>query len=759
MPLNYEILKSVGTTDERLRELFTADSSMIKEGISDDARKRIEADIKKRAEIEDMIYTRVQEATLQTLKTSHFFSAVDLAWDSSTITQRTIPLVLYAQRRIDMQLCAKQLGDMKCADSYVKYDASHKPVGIDLPKFTEVNINILRSIISRRVAAQSARYTNLYPFFKYDCRGTSEEEKLKADLLSQRMDIMADQFGYRDLQVQWIRDMLLYPYSVVFPACRWQRDVEWYSDAEDIAAEFQASDQQVRPKARVTREGVPLTSPHPSRVFYDLAHPIQSINSDSGCEWFGFWDIARFSTVFDNPEFFNRNNITYSPDVVQWFGNYSSYFSQYYTTVTPPPMSEDMAMANDRLAQIGKYTMTLKDTSVFMAHLYLKISPAQWGIGSYPFPVWIHLVVANNKHVVAAEIMPDCPGFVFTFNTSSQRLVNMSMAHELLPFQDQLSNLYSQLLECAKRDLFGIAMINLDAFPTENPESKKALEQFRAAMKGDNFFASTTILEVSLIKFRELGIDLDKVFKIIRSEPNTELNMIINAIRQTIELSERVMALSPQEQGQQSPRETSATEVQIIAGTTENIYQFISDAIDSGRSAIKRYDYNALISCGTEEIYLPVISRYRKETAIKAGFKITSEEQIPVQGSVGNASHFAVEGTKKNLIAAYIFNSRDGAERSSNIQAAQALTQMLGILMQPAVMAMLTKDGLADIINSIIRQSGAGIDVTIEPPPGQGGTPVMDTQAAQPGPAQAQPQPQPQGGISPAVISQTLPTQ
>jgi hypothetical protein len=224
---------------------------------------------------------------------------------------------------------------------------------------------------------------------------------------------------------------------------------------------------------------------------------------------------------------------------------------------------------------------------------------------------------------------------------------------------------------------------------------------------------------------RELGVDLDNVFKVVRQTPNTQLNSIINAIGQTIMMAERVMALSPQEQGQQSPRETSATEVQIIAGTTENIYQFISDAIDEGRAAIKRYLYNALISLGTEDIYLPVVNRYRRDVATKAGFTITDEESAQMMPG-NNPMQFSVIGTKKNLVAEYIFNSRDGAERASNIQGAQTLTQMLGVLMQPAVLSMLTKEKLADIINTIIRQSGAGVDVTVEPPPGQGASPVME---------------------------------
>lgn len=719
MPLNYEVLKKCGTTDERLRQIFTASPNQIKDDCDCETKERNQKDCKVRRELEDIIASRIDESILRCLKSSHMIAAVDLAWDSSIINKKTIPLVMYAQGRIDQQKCASALKDLKCADAYVKKQPNGE-VTIDMPKFTTVNVNMMRSVISRRVAAQSARYTNLYPFFRYDPRGTAEAEKLRGDLMSQRSDIMADQFGYREQQVQWMRDMLLYPYSMVFPACKWQREVEWF-DENDVTDEALRTD-QARIKARVKREGVPLIAPHPSRVFFDYAHPIQSINTDTGCEWFGFWDVVRYGTVLDNPDYFNRSEVSYGQKGSEWFSSFSQYFSQYYTVINPPTPQDELSAANDRKEGFERYTAAMRDSSVYLIHLYMKIVPNQWGMGDYPWPIWVHLTVANSRTVIHAEIMPDCPGFVFAYNTSAQRAINLSMAHELLPFQDQLTNLFTQLLECTKRDLFNVAVLNLDVFPAENPESKKALEDFRAAMRSENFYAATSILEVSLSKMRDLGVDMNNVFSIIRQPPNTQITAIINAISQTLMMAERVMALSPQEQAQLSPRETSATEVQVIAGTTENIYQFISDAIDNGRAAIKRYLYNALISFGTDEVHLPVINRYKLETIMDAGFDLANRT-----ASSDPNTGISVVGSKKNLVSEYIFTTRDGAERASNIQSAQTLVQMLGVLLQPQAGEMLTKGQFSDLLNVILRQSGAGVDVVIEPAPGQENMPLFQS--------------------------------
>ena len=156
-----------------------------------------------------------------------------------------------------------------------------------------------------------------------------------------------------------------------------------------------------------------------------------------------------------------------------------------------------------------------------------------------------------------------------------------------------------------------MAVINSDIFP-DTDEGAKVLEDFRNTMAGKNFYASTHVLEASFQKLRDLGIDprSDNVFKVVRSSPSTALTTIFQSIQNLLATAERLMALSPQEQGQPAPRETSATEVTIINNTTESVYNFISESIDEGRAAMKRICYECLIAKGASEVYLPVVNRY-----------------------------------------------------------------------------------------------------------------------------------------------------
>lgn len=711
MAVDFDILNEAGTTNERLREFFTTRSSEL-EGASGAEKKRIELDLKRQKKISEQIGSRLNEHIMFSLKNHHLYSAVDLAWDSTPINKSTIPLIMYAQKRINVADCADQLNTLGCSHGYTKRDSSGKITDIDLPKFFETNINLVRSLITRRLAAQSNKYVNLWPFFKYESRTTGQTGKLRADVLSQRMDVMADQYNYRHFQTQAMRDMFLYGHCVAFPRAAWERDVQW--EREPAAREFKPSSRAKIPKrSRVVKEGVCWVNPHPSRIFWDNAYPLSSINSDTGCEYIGFWDVIRFGDISHNPTYFNRDKVGFSSASLNYFSQFAAYFNQHYTVINPPmPRGGDLAAHNDLKNNLGLYGGEEEDTSVMVAEYFWKITPKEWGIGDYPFPVWVHLKVAGDDTVVFAEIMPSSPAAVFSYNESDSRLANISVAHELMSFQDQLTNLFSQLLETAKADLFSVAVLNTDVFP-DSDEGKQVLADFRATMEGKNFYATTHVLEASFRRLQEMGINItpDNVFNIVRSKPNTGLSAIFGSIAQLISMSERLMALSPQEQGQPAPREISATEVNVISGTTESVYSFISDAVDEGRAAMKRICYESLIAMGADTVLLPVIGRYPRDVVQAAGFTIVDEDQEEKM----NVNKHTIMGSKYKLVHDYIFNSRDGSERTSNVQAANTLVSLFqGIVAQPSVAQAVGKRQLFELVNEIFRLSSTGVNLKLE---------------------------------------------
>jgi hypothetical protein len=725
--IDFAVLNEYGTTNERLREVLAAEpmderrkaalASKLSPSDFDAKLQAIDKDVGNRKRFEDQLKDILQEQIVWGLRNHHRYSAVDLSWDSSPINKRVLPLMLYAQGRIDTTAAEKSLRALPDGATYLKKNEAGQTV-VDLPKFTEVNVNLCRSVLTRRVAAQAVKYDKLWPFFKYEPRSQTQVGKLRADLVGQRMDIMADQYGYRRQMTQAIRKMLLYAECVVFPRASWERDVQIETDPT-IAPEFTQGTNKLPKRTRVVREGLSWVSPHPSRLIFDNKYPLASLNTDTGCEYVGFWDVARWGDIHNNPVYFNRKSVQFSADTASWFTNYANYFAQYYDKVTPPQLPSDTQPGlNDRVNNVGVYTGSMESHSVFFTHLWKKIIPQEWGVGRYPHPVWVHLKVAGNGTVVYADICPSSPCAVFSYNTNDDRLANISMMEELMPYQDQITNLFSQFLAIAKADLFSVAVLNTDIFP-DTDEGRKVRDEFRRCMTGQNFYEQTQILEVGFEKLKQLGIDPTKVFTVVRSHPNTALSSVLEAITSTINMAERNQVMSQHEQGQVAPHEISATESNQLAGSTETIYSFISTAIDEGRAAMKRICYESLMSRGSDDVVLTAASRYPDSVIQEAGFQVVDTDNDEPLG------YFTIMGAKQGLRHDFIFTSRDGGDRVSNQQGATALIQMfqsIGSLdqnVQHSIFDAMGKQKVFEIMNSVFRMADAGVDLKLEVRPGE----------------------------------------
>ncbi len=737
MPLDFKILEQFGTTDERLREILTAQPAP--KDASDDVKARKKQDCEVRRRFEERFTARTQEAIEESLRSYHLTAASDLAWDATPITKATVPLMLYAQNRISNEACAKLLEDAGC-DRYVKRDASGKILDVERPRFVAVEVNLVRSIVTRRVAAQMSRFLNLWPLFKYEPRSTRQEAKLRGDAVSQRVDIQASQYGYRPLHEQICRDLLLYSRALIFPRCKWERDVEFYR--KDVSEAFSVEG-KTNIGTRVVREGVTFKLVHPNRAFCDGAYHFSSINSDTGCTWFGYWDVARYNTIKDEPLFFNRDAVGYNNTNSQFLGSNRAYFAQYFSTsLSPGRLVNGPETQNDAKANVALYAGLREDAPCFLTHINEKLVPAEHGVGTYPYPVWVHFTVAGDTGtVIHAEIMPDTPGVYFGFNESHHRIQNMSMAADLFGHQDTMNNLTNLLLQEVQRDLFAVFALNTDIWD-HTEQAKAAKEEFIRALSSGQYDKPLMVCG-SFQKIRALlgdnAVTADNILKVIRTTPNTAIENIFKSMGQVMQLAERMLALSPQEQGQMSPRETSATDVLNVATTTENVYSFISDAIDEGRAAWKRYLHNALISCATENIDVPVIGRYAPDVARRAGFELTADEAGSIDAPPGRRFFGSVTGSKWHLVEEYVFNTRDGAERSSNIQAANSLTQLLQVILSTPAAGTIKKAKFAEILNEIARLGGSGVDLNLDFGQAEGEEPIAPPAPPQGVPAGAPP--------------------
>lgn len=674
--VSLDLLERFGCTQARLREIFTATKGK---------------DLETREKFQDLIQSRILEGIRFSAKHAKLYMSVDIAWDSNPLNKATIPLLQYAQGKVSIEQCHESLEKIGSADDFCEYDDEGELKKINTLRLYEVSVNLIRSYVTRRVAAQVHRFSNLYPYFKYEPRSTSLTDKVRADVLSQRVEMMTDQFGYRHLWEQVIRQMFMYGQSIAFPETSWTEEIQWREEEDDISGEKTIS-------SYAEKAGVKLKTPHPTRVIWDQSKPLHDLNINQGPEWIGYWDIIRYSDLKQNSGTWNSDEISYTNSINHMYSAYSEFFNFYFgDSLTFPKIDDHFAYQNDRTANIGVYSSEDEDKGVFITQMYMKVNPKRDGLGDYPHEVWLKLTVASDETILHAEYLPSLPAIYGGINQNDDRVANISVAHEIMPFQDQLSNIMTKMLHDMKVSMMKIFCIDQDALDDD------VKEYIKDALSEDTFYAKPKALFYSGQKAADLGINNQDFIKVVdaQKELSAGINQSIQAILQLLNLVERMLILSPQELGQAAPREISATEVAEIANTTNSIYSFISEGIDDMRSAAKKLFYEHLVSCSSDKFVVPIKQRYTEKIIRDAGFEPETE------GEEG-ASQKNVIGKPDQLIHEYLFSSRDGAERSRDTQSAQVLGQMIqGVIQVEGMAQALGKERLFNLFNEVFRMSGA----------------------------------------------------
>ncbi|MCW5549983.1 MAG: hypothetical protein KIT44_13550 [Opitutaceae bacterium] len=745
--ISRKILNATKCTSNRLREIFTERDPSTPNG-------------KIRKKFEERLMARISSGVTNCAKNSKLWQAVDIAWDGTPIQDETIPLLLWAQGKIGKDKLAQDLSKLECASEFVKKEkdkAGNETLKLDLPRLYEVSINLVRMMVTRRLAAQTARFSNLWPYFRYEPRGTDMVSKLRGDALSERIDVMANQYNYRHFFPQTFRHQFMYSRSLVFARCAWDRKITFKVKDTNLP------DDRLEFDSFIEREGLDLVAPHVSRCYWDMAAPLPNINTDTGPTYIGYWDIVPYRTLTENSgSYWNLKHVTYGEAIGELLTKYSAFFQHYFDSAVLkwPEAKPDPSAENNRTNNIGRYAGSeCGDMGVLLTQHYEKINPVHEGISDkLNCDVWVRLTVAGDNTVIGGEFLTTTPAAYGGLNENDDRIANMSMAMEVMPFQDQLTNLFSQMLMNIKAGMLQIWAIDKDAL---EPEMQAHIEK---TLQAKDYYTQPQAFFYSGAKLRELGVqnpaDNPRAFlTIIQANIQTSIENSMKAIRECLDLSDRVLLVSPNERGQPNPREVAAREITEISTTTNSIHTFISDGIDEQRAAIKRMCYESLVCETTQSFRVPVINRYTLATIKEAGFEVKGDWKtdaiIPLKTPI--------IGKPGALIYDYYFDSRDGADRAVNSDGAKVLAQLLGQFSQSeGIMRAMGRRRLFDMVNEIVRLSGAAFDLKLDEGESED-IPVsaellqqivarLEQLEAQLGgrAAQASPLPSPTGGESPA---------
>lgn len=770
-----EILKKYGCTPERLREIFTSTGpskpvnggpdtggnspqenlttagtkeianttstdSPINEGSSPAAKNtKDNSNWAIRRRFEDRIRSRVLNGIATGIANTRPLQAVDMAMDTPPIQKATYPLMLWAQGKVkngeDLFNLLTQTCDPTTVQKFVRKGDDGKML-VDLPRICDFSINLVRSYVTRRHAALAALWDNLWPLLKYDARGTDEVSTLVADAMTQRIDIMADEYNYRHFLSQCDRDKLQYAESLIFPRSAWDRQTGIRWKKSNVPGSEGKSDET---EPYIKQEGVDCVNPHPSRWFWDLGAPLANINTNNGPKYVGYWDIIPYATMRDGEGYFNTQSIVASEAWIQLVQQQNFYFANYFSPCLLQfpdlRLSSDPALVNDRTANIGLYTSEMGDKGVLFTVYREKINPKVEGIGDYDSEIWISLQAAGDGTIIAAEFLPSLPACYGGIDCNDNRLNHASLAMQMLWAQDACSNIISHMIQQLRISFMMLVLLDRDSLTGADNEENKVLKEMQKNAGNLEWWMDPKILTYSATKLKELGIqDPKQAFVIIQADVKNTVESSIRALGQVLSLCDRIVNSSPNELGQPNPREVAAREVQEISTTVQSVYAFYNEGPREQRGAFKRLISESLLCHGSSQFNVPVFGRYRLQTVKDAGFEVARKGSGDMAANTLLKSGVRITGKLRDLDYDYVYTSRDGAERPLNTQGAQVLQQLFtGLIQIPGVAQKLGARRVYMMLNTIARMAGAPDEFMIALDDGENeeiGDPNADAQAA-----------------------------
>jgi len=589
---------------------------------------------------------------------------------------------------------------------------------IDLPAFFQILVPVAKAYVIIRTA-KIFNDRNVYPLFKFEPAQLTLKSKARCDVITDRVQKMTSQYGYVAIMRQAIMTKNIYGTCLMFPSECWHSEKQLNEGNDGKETE------------KVVKEGLRYNLPHPSRVFWDLNYRLGTFNSDSGCTYGGYWSVTRYGDIKDNDQYWNTDKISYGTN---WMNAYPNFFATVYPCVCKFPGQSVAktggsatngqqpiagAGAMDRESAAGFYAAAEHDMAVTFTQLFMKFKPKKYGIGDYDYPIWFRIVVVNESTVVYAEPLAYSPITYRGYDAHEERELNSSLVLEALPFQDHLSNLLSQHLLTIKQNLLSVVFANEDAIGEGNMKKLQNL--------GQKLYMDVTFIPYSSRKAMMAGKDFKEAFFPVNF-PRLDTTAILAGVRIMLDMLERILVMSSQEIGAAAPHEQTAEETRVIQQSTSNRLNFTASYDDDADLAWKKQLYDALMAYGEDEMYGQVDGDEDSDVvkALKEmGFTVAEK------GDPNRNTKTVVKGSKTALEYEDFASTRDSSERINNVALANAMTQLLQVVLaNPAMFAAIGPAQALKMINSIADFAGFykdAFELKVLP----GGTPEEQNQKAQ----------------------------
>lgn len=711
--VDLKILQAQGITREFLRGRLSSDDGQ-RTGTPEE-----------RAAVDTLkarIRSRVQEGINRNLTNWQWIYALDKAWD--TPFRQFHPKLFADMDSGKMESCCSILSAMNLGDLVETYkDASGK----DCHRVNEDKFTLLVGLVRSYTTIRWAKIVNdrrLTPFLKFEPAKVTTINRTKCEVLTDRVQVMATQYGYFEVMKQSVLKMLHYGRCIKFIQEEWHSEEQLrYATTRDVeskkpkAGSVTEENPQGTPCAAgdvveyIEREGLRYDIPHESRVYRDLAHPLYTINTDSGCNYGGYWKVVRYGEVARG-NYWNKDRV--SLGTTNLVDNNSLYFQNVYTactmkyaTAATPNAGTEAGVGTgtlDREKQLADqfYGSVHEDQGCLLTHHFEKIVPSECGLGPYSYPVWFRFVLAGDQHTILyAAPLPSSPMTYMGYDADESRSKNASLAMEILPYQYQFENLLTQIIQSCKQNLANLTLINKDVLDEAQVKAISTIGQ-GYWQKLNLFSASFKSLAKLLMSSRgttqDLGVSLGL--------PKANIAELVNVLKVILDVLERVLVMSSHEVAQAASHEQTREEVRNIAQSTSSRLTFTATPVDLERDAWKRQIYAYLMTYGDDDFYghIPAENEVTKEQLTAMGFTYVDNDAM-----TGKEKFRRVLVNKSSVaLPLYEFAStRDGEDRTSDREVATVMaTFARDILNNPMLATAIGPDQALAMANQIAYLAG-----------------------------------------------------
>jgi hypothetical protein len=550
-----------------------------------------------------------------------------------------------------------------------------KPVfGLNHGTFHEIFVPFTLGYVQQRWAAMW-NTIDQDPLYDYRPAIATPKNKIRQGVLNAWINRTAGKFGYRSDERQALLQMMKYGMAMAFPREPWFREYAIGTEG----------------KKQLVRDGIRFDLPHRSQFFYDQSERASTINTDTGCKFTGYFQARRWGDIVADKSLWideAEREYVIDGDGLRLFTSSSWInYSALYPSIAGAGRLGDVSEAGTDAAAL-RYSSNMVDRSCVVSYSFHKIIPSEYDLYDYDEPLWHKVTSLFSEIPIKVEPFLYSPNCAYLYQRDDDREIGSSLAIEVLPFEDKITNLLRQYLLAIRRNLVNFVFYNIDGL--DQPQIDMIQLGFRP-----HDLAEVNLVPISLNKLTQMGVDPRSILNPI-SFPQQMTGDLIAGIKSVIEITDRIIGLTASEVGAVTRHEITATQDTTLKDGASEKRRFILGFHEDGQNAKKAMLYRAHMEYGQDEVVVEISSDQLgikpDEAAVAAeavGFNIDDTWD-------GGGSH-GVSGSKTALDAFDFTSRRDGVNRASDVQVARQMLQMFQSIFSNAAIA-----------------QAAGIDTVIE---------------------------------------------